>query len=106
VGWKDPATETVRRTFTIVTTTPNDALADLHDRMPVVIPDDAWERWLDPSPEDPGELIGLLQPTDEIALRVYAVNRDVNDVRRDGPELIEPLIAGPLAGPPTGTLGI
>jgi putative SOS response-associated peptidase YedK len=101
-GWKDPATETVRRTFTIVTTTPNDALADLHDRMPVMIPDDAWDRWLDPSPADPGELIGLLQPTDEIALRVYAVNRDVNDVRRDGPELIEPLIAQP----PAGTLGI
>ncbi len=35
-GWRDPATDTVRRTFTIVTTTPNDALADLHDRMPVV----------------------------------------------------------------------
>lgn len=101
-GWKDPETETVRRTFTIVTTTPNDALADLHDRMPVLIPDAAWDRWLDPSPAEPGELIGLLQPTDEIALRVYAVNRDVNDVRRDGPELIEPLIAAP----PAGTLGI
>ena len=101
-GWKDPATETVRRTFTIVTTNPNDAMADLHDRMPVVIPDDAWDRWLDPSPADPGELIGLLQPTDEIALRVYAVNRDVNDVRRDGPELVEPLIVVP----PAGTLGI
>ena len=36
-GWRDPATETVRRTFTIITTTPNEALADLHDRMPVVI---------------------------------------------------------------------
>ncbi len=49
-GWRDPATETVRRTFTIVTTTPNEALADLHDRMPVVIPEDAWDRWLDPAP--------------------------------------------------------
>ena len=49
-GWRDPATETVRRTFTIITTTPNEALADLHDRMPVVIDEDAWDRWLDPSP--------------------------------------------------------
>ena len=47
-GWRDPATETVRRTFTIITTTPNEALADLHDRMPVVLSDDAWARWLDP----------------------------------------------------------
>ena len=36
-GWRDPETEEVRRTFTIVTTTPNDAMADLHDRMPVVL---------------------------------------------------------------------
>ena len=38
-GWRDPATDTVRRTFTIITTTPNEALADLHDRMPVVLSD-------------------------------------------------------------------
>ena len=96
-GWRDPGSDPeaplIRRTFTIVTTTPNDAMADLHDRMPVILPDDAWDRWLDPTPADadPGELIGLLQPTDEIALRIYAVNRFVNDVRQDGPELVEPL---------------
>jgi putative SOS response-associated peptidase YedK len=102
-GWKDPATDTVRRTFTIITTTPNEAMADLHDRMPVVIPDDAWDRWLDPTDPDPGELRAMLEPTDDIALRIYAVNRDVNDVRRDGPELIEPLIAAPA---PVDSLGL
>jgi putative SOS response-associated peptidase YedK len=90
-GWKDPWTEQVRRTFTIVTTTPNEAMADLHDRMPVLVPDDAWDRWLQPAPAEPDELLAMLQPSDEIALRIYAVNRYVNDVRRDGPELIEPL---------------
>ena len=94
------------RTFTIVTTTPNDALADLHDRMPVVIAEGAWERWLDPSPADPGELIGLLAPTDQIALRVYPVSRAVNDVRRDGPELIEPLLEAAGEPPPEGQLGL
>jgi putative SOS response-associated peptidase YedK len=102
-GWKDPATETVRRTFTIITTTPNEAMADLHDRMPVVIPDDAWDRWLDPSIPDPTELRAMLEPSDDIALRIYAVNRDVNDVRRDGPELIEPLIA---TAPAVDSLGL
>ena len=92
-GWHDAVTETVRRTFTIITTTPNRALADLHDRMPVVVPDDGWARWLDPRQADPGELIGLLGPTDEVLLNIYAVNRYVNDVRQDGPELIEPLAA-------------
>ena len=92
-GWRDPATETVRRTFTIVTTTPNDALRDLHDRMPVVIPEGAWDRWLGPTPEDAGELLALLIPNDEVDLTIYPVVRDVNDVRRDGPGLIEPLPA-------------
>jgi len=78
----------VRRTFTIITTTPNEALADLHDRMPVVIGEDAWDRWLDPAPRDHGELIGLLVPNESVDLEVYPVERLVNDVRRDGPELI------------------
>ena len=94
-GWHDPATDAVRRTFTIVTTTPNRALADLHDRMPVILPDDAWGRWLEPSPADLGEVLGLLGPNDEVDLEVYAINRWVNDVRRDGPELIEPLAVAP-----------
>jgi len=101
-GWRDPASDPdaplIRRTFTIITTTPNDAIADLHDRMPVILPDDAWERWLDPTPADAGELIGLLQPTDAIALRIYAVSRAVNDVRRDGPELVEPLVEPAASG--------
>jgi putative SOS response-associated peptidase YedK len=90
-GWRDPATDTVKRTFTIITTSPNKTLADLHDRMPVVIAQSAWDRWLDTSSGDPGELLGLLVPNEEVALEVYAVRRDVNDVRRDGPELIERL---------------
>ncbi|MEO8570568.1 MAG: SOS response-associated peptidase [Chloroflexota bacterium] len=87
-GWRDPATGTVRRTFTIITTTPNDALADLHDRMPVVIEPDAWSRWLDPTPAAASELIGLLVPNEVVDLEVYPVERLVNDVRHDGPELI------------------
>lgn len=90
-GWHDPATETVRRTFTIVTTSPNKALADLHDRMPVIVPQGAWDRWLDPTPPDPAELLGLLLPTDDVELEIYPVERLVNDVRRDGPELIRRL---------------
>jgi putative SOS response-associated peptidase YedK len=90
-GWHDPVTETVRRTFTIVTTRPNDALVDLHDRMPVIVPDDAWSRWLSPSIPDRGELLALLEPDDAVGLEIYPVRRLVNDVRQDGPELIERL---------------
>ena len=87
----DPATETVRRTFTIITSAPNHAIADLHDRMPVIVPEDAWARWLDPNPADRGELLGLLTPSDATELDIRAVSRLVNDVRNDGPELFEPI---------------
>ncbi len=70
-------------------------MADLHDRMPVVLDASSWDRWLTDGrtgpPVDPGELLAMLEPSDAVPLRVYPVNRYVNDVRRDGPELIEPL---------------
>ncbi len=89
-GWRDPSDDIVRRTFTIITTTPNDALADLHDRMPVVVAEDAWDRWLETGERDRSELLGLLVPDSTVSLDIYPVSRAVNDVRRDGPELIVP----------------
>lgn len=90
-GWRDPATETVRRTFTIVTTRPNDTIAELHDRMPVILDDAAWPIWLDPSRSDSGELLAMLEPDDRIQLALRPVSRLVNNVRNDGPELVVPL---------------
>jgi putative SOS response-associated peptidase YedK len=46
---------------------------------------------LDPAPHDRGELLGLLVPNESVELEIYPVERFVNDVRRDGPELIAPL---------------
>ncbi len=103
-GWRDPAKDVVVRTFTIVTTRPNDQMASLHDRMPVVVPEDRWDLWLDPDLEDPAELHGLFEPTDEVALRIEPVRDLVNNVRNDGPELVEPIdlaaIAADTAAPP------
>ena len=87
-GWKNPDTGEVRRTFTIVTSTPDAAVAELHNRMPVIVPDEAWGRWLDPRPTEPGELRALLEPTDEVALEIAPASRLVNDVRNDGPQLL------------------
>jgi putative SOS response-associated peptidase YedK len=90
-GRKDEETGEWLRTFTIITSRPNEFMADIHDRMPVVIPPDAWADWLDPAPRDPGELRALLEPRDDIALAAYAVSLLVNNVRNDGPSLILPL---------------
>jgi putative SOS response-associated peptidase YedK len=98
-GWRDPTltgadgSPVVRRTFTIVTTTPNAVMVPLHDRMPVVVPDSAWDAWLDVRVRDDGELLAILQPRDEPALASWPVSRLVNDVRNDGPALIEPIVA-------------
>jgi len=93
-GWRDPSTERVVRTFTIITTGSNDQMAGLHHRMPVVVREAAWARWLDPAVHDRGELFGLFEPSDEIELRIWPVRALVNNVRNDGPELFEPLPAG------------
>ncbi|MBA2380761.1 MAG: SOS response-associated peptidase [Chloroflexi bacterium] len=90
-GWRDPADDQVIRSFTIITSRPNDQMAGLHDRMPVIIPEDAWSIWLDPDLADPAQLQGLFEPTDNIALRIWPVSTLVNNVRNDGPELIVPI---------------
>jgi putative SOS response-associated peptidase YedK len=91
-GWRDPETGGVRRTFTIVTTRANERIAGLHDRMPVILPRSAWATWLNPRPVDPGELHALLVPSDGEPLEIYPVVGLVNNVRNDGPALVEPLV--------------
>ena len=79
------------RTCTILTTAPNRAVATLHDRMPVVLPADAWEPWLDPAVDDLALLQAFLRPSDE-PMELVPVGRLVNNVKNDGPELIEPVV--------------
>ena len=79
-------------------------MADLHDRMPIVVPDDAWSRWLDPALDDPAELQGLFEPSDDVELRIWPVSLLVNNVRNDGPELFTEVtpLASTVAGAQPG----
>lgn len=93
-GWKDPETAEVIRSFTILTTGPNGMMRPVHDRMPVVLPESAWDLWLDPTltkPSELRELRGLLEPAPDDELRMYRVSPRVNSVRNDGPDLVEPV---------------
>ena len=90
-GWHDPESGEVRRTFSIVTTRSNAAVAELHDRMPVVLAPGAWVRWLDPGLADVGELVGFLEPSPPEELELFAVAPLVNSVRNNGPDLIQPM---------------
>lgn len=73
----------------IVTTKPNELVGAVHDRMPVVLVPEAEEGWLDPQ-ASPGALRELLAPAPEELLVGREVGDFVNDVRDDGPHLIEP----------------
>ncbi len=73
----------------IVTTQPNRLVRPIHDRMPVVLAPDAEAAWLD-SAAEPGDLRKLLAPAPEDMLVAREVGDFVNDVREDGPHLIEP----------------
>lgn len=105
-GWKDEDTGEVIRSFTIVTASANEMMAPIHDRMPVMLPDEAWDRWLDPARTEGaalGELKNLLIPSDEGWLERYPVSRRVNSVRNDGPDLIERIPDSEVATPGTPT---
>ena len=71
----------------IVTCAPGEVVAPIHDRMPVILEREAEAEWLQPE-AGPDQLAALLVPTDD--LTVTEVSDAVNDVRQDGPALIEP----------------
>ncbi len=73
----------------IITCEPNAMMREIHDRMPVVLDPADEGAWLDPE-GDEDELVELLRPAPEDALVPHEVGDAVNDVRRDGPELLEP----------------
>lgn len=75
----------------IITTTSNDQVARIHDRMPVVVPPEDWSTWLEAEPLDAGELAHMLAPPPEGYLTSYRVTTDVNNSRLDDQRMIEPL---------------
>lgn len=93
--WRDPASPDAEplRTCTVLTTEPNDLMATLHDRMPVVLAPDAVDVWLDPSVTDVDELVALCRPCPSELLEAWPVSTAVNSVRNDGPHLVEPVPA-------------
>jgi putative SOS response-associated peptidase YedK len=76
------------RSCTIITTAPNAPMADLHDRMPVILPPTAWDAWLDRENDDLDLLGKLLVPADPGVIAMHPVSTEVNSVRNDGAHLI------------------
>lgn len=84
-GWRGPDGAIIR-SFAIVTTTANDTLRPLHERMPVILEEPDWPVWLGEEAADPAALI---RPSGA-ALRSWRVGTAVNSVRNDSAALLEP----------------
>jgi putative SOS response-associated peptidase YedK len=99
--WIGPNGEEME-TAAIVTTDANRELARLHDRMPVIVPPDAFEAWLDCGRVDAETAAALCVPAREGLLEAHEISPAVNRTANDGPELIAP-VAGQPPAPPADT---
>jgi putative SOS response-associated peptidase YedK len=89
--WKDPETGLWVPSAAVITTAANRLVGTIHDRMPVLLPREAWDDWLDPAVDDQEYLLSLLEPAPDDVLDMVAVSTRVNNVRNDGPELLNPV---------------
>jgi putative SOS response-associated peptidase YedK len=85
------------RSCTIITTRANEAMAPVHNRMPVVLPPQAWDEWLRPGPLPASRLRELLVPAPADLLSFHPVGLAVNKALNDGPDLIAPCAGRQLA---------
>ncbi len=88
-----------------LTTGPNELVKDIHDRMPVILPPERWDAWLDPEFDDVEELAGFLLPYAAGHMRAHPVSTHVNKPANDDPACTAPLsklkIVRPRADSPT-----
>jgi putative SOS response-associated peptidase YedK len=77
------------RSCTIITTEPNDLMREIHNRMPVILPESVWDTWLDPENNDVQALSQLLVPSPSEELERWAITTRVNKPDNNGPELLE-----------------
>jgi len=86
--WEGP--EGVVWSFCILTTEPNELLAPIHNRMPVIIAPEDYDAWVDPELMEPGIVGELIGPYPPELMEAYPVGKAVGNPRSQGPELVEP----------------
>jgi putative SOS response-associated peptidase YedK len=85
--WKPAKDATPLLSCTIITTDAVGELAEIHDRMPLIVAERDWDRWLDP--DAPADLELLATPPDIRGIEMREISTLVNNVRNNGPELLE-----------------
>ena len=89
-NWRSSAREWVR-SFTIVTTTPNELCAELHNRMPVVLGPETWPAWLGKEPACAHQLKAVLAPYPSEEMTCWPVSIRMGSVKNNDPSLIDPI---------------
>lgn len=87
--WHSPEGGPVR-SAAIITIAPNELMAAIHNRMPVILPPSAYAQWLAPSPQTPDRLLPLLKPFPAEAMSAHPVSTLVNSPANDRAELVVP----------------
>jgi len=93
--WQPP-TDVPVASFTIITTRPNSVVARVHDRMPVILPGEAFAEWLGPDELASERLAELLAPHPADEMEAFPVARTVGNPRNDSPECVAPLAQSSL----------
>ena len=89
--WKSPTSGEEILTCTIMTCAANKNMAEIHDRMPVILDEADWPKWLGEDAATPDELYALLKPCPDEGLKAWPVDKSVGNVRNKGPQLITPV---------------
>ena len=88
--WRGPDRESDPiASCTIITGEPNEKMAEIHDRMPVMLPPSAWDTWLDGDVDDLEALGKFLVPAPARLITIHPVSTEVNNVRNQGPHLMD-----------------
>jgi len=87
--WESPDGSSIK-TCTIITTSPNELMESIHDRMPVIVHPRDYGKWLDPAPQTPETLGPIIKPYPAEAMSAYPVSTSVNSTTNDAPELVVP----------------
>lgn len=89
--WKNPANGEELLSCTVLTCEPNATMGAIHDRMPVVLSEDQWPRWLGEVPATNDELLAMLRPCPDDWITTWMVSDRVGNVRNNDPTLSMPV---------------
>lgn len=91
--WKPADSETLIKSCTIITTEPNALTEKIHDRMPVILKPNAYDRWLEPGDVSAEKLMPLLKPYAASQMTATRVSTLVNNAQIESPDCVKPIEA-------------